>query len=253
MDPALHELLTGDDRAGEVEAIIRLDRPDVDVAGVRIVARFGPVATCRLQAATASWPRWHDDNVLSLKAARRSAPKRRSPTPTSAPATASRATAPAARPAAHRRRRRRRRRRLGLRRRSPELQARRWHDPPARAVGPATRTGARRRPAALRLRGLHGPERRSTLRCALGSRTQRSATTRPTPTATDGRPRHPRAGHRRRQRPGRRPGRRRARGRPRLRPPGRPGHRRARQPRRLGADARGGRLHRPDRRRRGRG
>ena len=68
MDPALSELLrssAGDDQ-DEVEAIVRLDRPDDDVTGVRIVARFGPVATCRLPRAEIRRT-WHDGNVASLK------------------------------------------------------------------------------------------------------------------------------------------------------------------------------------------
>jgi subtilisin family serine protease len=70
LDPALCELLSGrpgpgpDDR--EVEAIIRLDRPKDDVAGVRIVSRFGPVATCRLDRDEILATRRHA-NVVSLK------------------------------------------------------------------------------------------------------------------------------------------------------------------------------------------
>jgi len=71
MDPALWELLRGDTGNGdrEVEAIIRLDRPRVDVAGVRIVARFGHVATCRVRRDSIVRT-WHDDNVLSIKCPR---------------------------------------------------------------------------------------------------------------------------------------------------------------------------------------
>lgn len=68
LDPALCELLSRcpgpEDR--EVEAIIRLDRPTDDVAGVRIVSRFGPVATCRLDCDEILATRRHP-NVLSLK------------------------------------------------------------------------------------------------------------------------------------------------------------------------------------------
>lgn len=68
LDPALYELLKStaypDDR--EVEAIIRLDRPMDDVAGVRIVSRFGPVATCRLRKDAILTARRHE-NVASLK------------------------------------------------------------------------------------------------------------------------------------------------------------------------------------------
>lgn len=75
MDPALCELLrSGADDADEVEAIIRLDRPHVDVTGVRIVSRFGPVATCRLRC-DSILRTWHDDNVASLKRPRALGPE----------------------------------------------------------------------------------------------------------------------------------------------------------------------------------
>ncbi len=76
MDPALRELLRSgaDAEPEEVEAIIRLDRPHVDVAGVRIVARFGPVATCRLRR-DLILATWHDDNVVSLKCPRALGPE----------------------------------------------------------------------------------------------------------------------------------------------------------------------------------
>jgi subtilisin family serine protease len=77
MDPALLELLRaaeeGADGDREIEAIIRLVRPDVDVPDVRIVARFGPIATCRLRASDVVAVRARDD-VVSLKAARRLSP-----------------------------------------------------------------------------------------------------------------------------------------------------------------------------------
>lgn len=66
MDPALHELI---DEAGArpVEAIIRLCGPPPP--GVRLVSRFGPFATCRLNARDI--PDVHGSGaVLSLKAAR---------------------------------------------------------------------------------------------------------------------------------------------------------------------------------------
>jgi hypothetical protein len=52
MDPALLELIRrGKAVAGrEVEAIIRLRRPGLNIPGVRIVSRFGRVATCRVRA-----------------------------------------------------------------------------------------------------------------------------------------------------------------------------------------------------------
>lgn len=76
MDPALWELLrTGDhlDRE-EVEAIVRLDRPQAGVAGLRIVSRFGPIATCRLKRDAILQVR-EEENVLSLKAKRVFAPE----------------------------------------------------------------------------------------------------------------------------------------------------------------------------------
>ena len=77
MDPALHELLlTEETVAGrEIEAIIRLRRPEVQVPGVRLVAVFGTVATCRLPASAVRDTRRHP-NVASLKAPRRLAPER---------------------------------------------------------------------------------------------------------------------------------------------------------------------------------
>jgi subtilisin family serine protease len=71
MDPALWELLRSraerDDQ--EVEAVIRLDDPHVDVPRVRLVSRFGPIATCRLRKDAILSARG-DENVLSLKASR---------------------------------------------------------------------------------------------------------------------------------------------------------------------------------------
>ncbi|MBM2620815.1 S8 family serine peptidase [Actinoplanes sp. LDG1-06] len=68
MDPALwEELRAGDDRM--IEAIIRLVRPGMDVPGVRIVSRFGTIATCRIPAADVITVRARPE-VLSLKAAR---------------------------------------------------------------------------------------------------------------------------------------------------------------------------------------
>src|SRR5918992_858413 len=77
MDPALSELLRSQAARGEreVEAIIRLDRPGVDVAGVRMVARFGPVATCRVRTDAVVRAR-RDEHVVSLKAPRVVGPER---------------------------------------------------------------------------------------------------------------------------------------------------------------------------------
>jgi hypothetical protein len=60
---------------GVVEAIIRFLRPGAELPGVRIVARFGTVATCRLPVAAV--PRvWAHPDVASLKAGRPLSPER---------------------------------------------------------------------------------------------------------------------------------------------------------------------------------
>jgi subtilisin family serine protease len=75
MDPALWELLRNTGRDDhEVEAIIRLDDPQVDVASVNIVSRFGGIATCRLRRDSILRVR-RDDNVVSLKAPRTLGPE----------------------------------------------------------------------------------------------------------------------------------------------------------------------------------
>jgi hypothetical protein len=75
MDPALRELLRrGDHREEEIEAIIRLDQPQAGVEGVRIITRFGPIATCRLKREHIIEVR-EDENVRSLKATRVFAPE----------------------------------------------------------------------------------------------------------------------------------------------------------------------------------
>lgn len=71
MDPALWELINDSEGHSddEIEAIIRLDRPDIDLRGVRIISRFGPIATCRLKRNAIR--RVHaEDEVQSLKAPR---------------------------------------------------------------------------------------------------------------------------------------------------------------------------------------
>src|SRR4051794_5644813 len=69
MDPALRELLRGEPGDQVIEAIIRFRRPRVELPGVRIVTRFGSIATCRLLLSDV--PRvWADRDVVSLKAAR---------------------------------------------------------------------------------------------------------------------------------------------------------------------------------------
>ncbi|WP_066370340.1 S8 family serine peptidase [Herbidospora mongoliensis] len=76
LDPALWELLRSDidcdDR--EVEALIRLRWPDQAVRDVRIVSRFGDIATCRLPVGSILSTR-QDRNVVSLKAARSLGPE----------------------------------------------------------------------------------------------------------------------------------------------------------------------------------
>jgi subtilisin family serine protease len=72
VDPALWELLraeAGTDGDRVLEAIIRLARPGIEIPGVRIVSRFGTVATCRLRARDVITVRARSD-VISLKAAR---------------------------------------------------------------------------------------------------------------------------------------------------------------------------------------
>ncbi len=72
MDPALWELLRAEadgEGAREIEAVVRFTHPDVEVAGVRIVSRFGPIATCRIPADEVVAVRARPD-VLSVKAAR---------------------------------------------------------------------------------------------------------------------------------------------------------------------------------------
>ncbi|MCP4470116.1 MAG: S8 family peptidase [Gammaproteobacteria bacterium] len=75
MDPALWELLREDagSDADEIEAIIRLDPAALEVPGVRIVSRFGPIATCRLSRDSIISTR-ERQGVLSLKASRVLAP-----------------------------------------------------------------------------------------------------------------------------------------------------------------------------------
>jgi Subtilase family len=71
MDPALQELLRSEEAFEDrvIEAIIRFRRPDVEVPGVRIVSRFGPIATCRVPIRSVRRVRAHAD-VASLKAPR---------------------------------------------------------------------------------------------------------------------------------------------------------------------------------------
>jgi subtilisin family serine protease len=75
MDPALRELLGRGREADEVEAVIRLaDETAPPPPGVRVVARFGAIASCRLRRGEI--PRvWADEAVESLKAPRTLAPE----------------------------------------------------------------------------------------------------------------------------------------------------------------------------------
>src|SRR3954451_22943355 len=68
MDPALKELMKGSGE-DEVEAIVQLG-PEGDVPPhVRVVARFGEIATVRLPRERIA-ETWADESVVSLKAAR---------------------------------------------------------------------------------------------------------------------------------------------------------------------------------------
>ena len=72
MDPALWELLraeAGTEGDRVIEAIIRLTRPGIDIPDVRMVSRFGTIATCRIRARDVIAVRSRPD-VLSLKAPR---------------------------------------------------------------------------------------------------------------------------------------------------------------------------------------
>ncbi len=68
MDPALRELAVYRDET-EIEAILRLEPGALPPAGVRVVARFGDIATVRL-ARQAIAEIWAAEEVASLKAAR---------------------------------------------------------------------------------------------------------------------------------------------------------------------------------------
>ena len=69
MDPALRELLREGTPNRVVEAIIRFRTPRSRLPGVRIVARFGRIATCRLPLGAVRSV-WEHPDVLSLKASR---------------------------------------------------------------------------------------------------------------------------------------------------------------------------------------
>src|SRR5262245_27776270 len=67
MDPQLFEILETGDPDDEVRAIVRLHDPAVTPPGVRFVARFAEIATCRLRRGDIPRIRAHE-NVASLKA-----------------------------------------------------------------------------------------------------------------------------------------------------------------------------------------
>lgn len=70
MDPALEELLAEGQPEDEVAVVLRLDGHLPPPAGARIIARFGPIATCRLQRGAIPVVR-AAPGVLSMKAPRR--------------------------------------------------------------------------------------------------------------------------------------------------------------------------------------
>lgn len=69
MDPALREIIATKAPAKEMEAIIKLAKPDVVPNGAQLVAQFGDIATCRMQVRNIEEV-WADDAVVSLKAPR---------------------------------------------------------------------------------------------------------------------------------------------------------------------------------------
>jgi hypothetical protein len=85
MDPRLRELLRGAVDRGdqEIEAIVRLRHPDIEVPGLRIVSRFGDIATCRLPISDIERA-WRHEDVLSLKASRPLGSQRDMPEPSAA-------------------------------------------------------------------------------------------------------------------------------------------------------------------------
>jgi len=69
MDPGLEELIAHGDSTHEVEAIIKLKDIEKYPKDIRIVSRFGEVATCRLKCGKIKEV-WADEQVVSLKAPR---------------------------------------------------------------------------------------------------------------------------------------------------------------------------------------
>lgn len=69
MDPALQEYISLEAQNSELEAIVKLLDADVVPLGVKIVSRFGDIATCRLPVADIPEV-WANEAVISLKAPR---------------------------------------------------------------------------------------------------------------------------------------------------------------------------------------
>ena len=69
MDPALWEILKTGNPDEEIEAIIRLDDGEKDPKDVRVISRFGPIATCRIRRSSILSVRG-EAAVRSLKASR---------------------------------------------------------------------------------------------------------------------------------------------------------------------------------------
>lgn len=69
MDPALWELLEEGESQDEVAAIIRLEKPGILPEGVRTIAQFGDIVTCRLPRNTILEV-WSEAAVASFKAPR---------------------------------------------------------------------------------------------------------------------------------------------------------------------------------------
>ena len=263
VDPALWELLraeAGTDGDRVLEAIIRLARPGIEIPDVRMVSRFGTIATCRIRArdviARPSTPPTSSASRRRASSARASRPLSPRPIRSARPSrTCARPISGAPRALADRGGRGGGGHRLGSGHRLGRVPVARG---PARrtqagprghtvpvvlgsagsgdraAPGARTGTGASTaggdrprpaRPTALRTAGISPGDRGSdeaAVRTAPAPWISRPATARPT-------------GRRDRARRG-----------PDLRPPGRSQHGRAGQLRRLGAPARGGRFHLPN-------
>src|SRR4051794_12740696 len=69
MDPALRQLLARNPDSAEFEAIARLRGVTTEIPGVRVISRFGRIATCRVRREQVEEAYAHND-LLSLKAPR---------------------------------------------------------------------------------------------------------------------------------------------------------------------------------------